>query len=215
MGRIVRVVEIMLRVDTGFPSIDAWPVGAVVVRLQPLAGEQLRVGYQEVEFQPTLVLVLDPGTTVLIRVEPGQQRGFEVGHEPIFCFRRQIEFLERQQTGRVFAGIRTGVDELLHLLRIAAQHLGLFPLAIPAQQVIDRASAAALAPGMNLDDHPRAATLSRSSSLWMADSLARTSTRSMGFHCSLLTSRAIWLTLLPRPASWRSSAGSMRKTRWA
>ena len=62
-------MQIQCRIDPGFPGIDAGPVGAVIVRLEPLAGGQLDVGHDEVQFKAVLVPVLNPGNAVLVLVK--------------------------------------------------------------------------------------------------------------------------------------------------
>ena len=130
VARVVRIVEIQRRINPGFPGIDAGPVGAVVIRLQPLAGGQLRVGHDEFQFQPALVLVLNPEDAVLVAIEARQQCLLEAVHNFIFLFCRQVGLLERQHAGRVFFGIRTGVDQFDHFFRITAQQLGLVARAV-------------------------------------------------------------------------------------
>jgi hypothetical protein len=68
-------------VHDGLPGIDARSVGAVVIRLEPLACEQLRVRDQEVELQPPLVLVLNPQHAVLVFIESGHQNPLKARHQ--------------------------------------------------------------------------------------------------------------------------------------
>ena len=153
--RIVRIVQIQCRIDPGFPGIDTGPVGAVIIGLEPLAGGQLDVGHDEVQFKAVLVPVLDPGNAVLVLVKARQQRPLKAVHDLLFLICRQIGLVERQDAGRVFLGIRAGVDQLDHLVWIAAQQIGQIARAVLAQEVIDRATAAALTAGEEFNDHGR------------------------------------------------------------
>ncbi|GAA5719761.1 hypothetical protein [Salmonella enterica] len=47
-------------VHDGLPGINARTVGAVVIRLETPACQQLHVRDQEVQLQPPLILVLNP-----------------------------------------------------------------------------------------------------------------------------------------------------------
>ncbi|KNU71623.1 hypothetical protein AEW80_22165, partial [Salmonella enterica subsp. enterica serovar Typhimurium var. 5-] len=64
--RRVRVVQPQPTVHDGLPGIDARTVGAVVIRLETPAGQQLRVWYQEIQLKPPFVVVLNPQHAVLI-----------------------------------------------------------------------------------------------------------------------------------------------------
>ena len=121
--RIVRIVQIQCRIDPGFPGIDTGPIGAVIVRLEPLTGGQLDVGHDEVQFKAVLVPVLDPGDAVLVIVKTRQERLLKTVHDFLFLLGRQIGLMERQDAGCVFLGIRAGVDQLDHLVRIPAQQI--------------------------------------------------------------------------------------------
>ena len=68
-------------VHYGLPGIDARTVGAVVIRLETPAGQQLRVRDQEVQLQPPLVLVLNPQHAVLVFIESGHQNPLEARHQ--------------------------------------------------------------------------------------------------------------------------------------
>ncbi|MFV4778384.1 hypothetical protein NOV91_23540 (plasmid) [Salmonella enterica subsp. enterica serovar Mbandaka] len=68
-------------VHDGLPGIDARTVSAVVIRLEPFAGQQLRVRDQEVQLQPPLVLVLHPQHAVLVFIESGHQNTLEARHQ--------------------------------------------------------------------------------------------------------------------------------------
>ena len=68
-------------VHYGLPGIDARTVGAVVKRLQPFAGQQLRVRDQEVQLQSPLVPVLNPQHAVLVFIESGHQNPLETRHQ--------------------------------------------------------------------------------------------------------------------------------------
>lgn len=68
-------------VHDGLPGIDARSVGAVVIRLEPLAGQQLRVRDQEVQLQPPFVLVLNPQHAVLVFIESGHQNPLKTRHK--------------------------------------------------------------------------------------------------------------------------------------
>ncbi|KNX28300.1 hypothetical protein AEX44_21040, partial [Salmonella enterica subsp. enterica serovar Heidelberg] len=69
--RRVRVMQPQPAVHDGLPGINARTVGAVVIRLETLAGQQLRVRDQEVQLQPPLILVLNPQHAVLVFIESG------------------------------------------------------------------------------------------------------------------------------------------------
>jgi len=68
-------------VHYGLPGVDARAIGAVVIRLEPFAGQQLRVRDQEIQLQPPLVLVLNPQHAVLIFVESGHQNPLKARHQ--------------------------------------------------------------------------------------------------------------------------------------
>jgi hypothetical protein len=68
-------------VHDGLPGVYARTVGAVVIRLEPFAGQQLRVRDEEVKLQPPLVLVLNPQHAVLVFVESGHQNLLETRHQ--------------------------------------------------------------------------------------------------------------------------------------
>jgi len=68
-------------VHDGLPGINARSVGAVVIRLEPLAGQQLRVRDQEVQLQPPFVLMLNPQHAVLVFIESGHQNPLEARHQ--------------------------------------------------------------------------------------------------------------------------------------
>ncbi|MDU7243750.1 hypothetical protein, partial [Clostridium sp.] len=77
-------------VHDGLPGIDARPVSAVIVRLEPPAGQQLGIGDQKVQFQTPLVLVLNPQNAVLIFIKSGHQNPLEAGHQFFPLAGRQI-----------------------------------------------------------------------------------------------------------------------------
>ncbi|MDQ1758105.1 hypothetical protein ACSSQN_027445 [Raoultella planticola] len=68
-------------VHDGLPGINARTVGAVIVWLEPFAGQQLRVRDQEVQLQPPLVPVLNPQHAVLVFIESGHQNPLEARHQ--------------------------------------------------------------------------------------------------------------------------------------
>ncbi|WP_434547505.1 hypothetical protein [Pantoea stewartii] len=68
-------------VHNGLPGIDARTVGAVVIRLEPFASQQLRVRDKEIQLQPPLVLVLNPQHAVLVFIESGHQNPLEARHQ--------------------------------------------------------------------------------------------------------------------------------------
>ena len=68
-------------VHDGLPGINARTVGAVVIRLETPAGQQLRVRDQEVQLQPPLVPVLNPQHAVLVFIESGHQNPLEARHQ--------------------------------------------------------------------------------------------------------------------------------------
>lgn len=99
-------------VHDGLPGIDARPVGAVVVWLEPPAGQQLGVGDQEVQLQTPLVGVLHPQNAVLIFIESGHQNPLEAGHQFFPLAGRQIGLRKRQDAGGVFLHVRRRVNQL-------------------------------------------------------------------------------------------------------
>uniref|UniRef100_UPI003879FD64 hypothetical protein n=1 Tax=Enterobacteriaceae TaxID=543 RepID=UPI003879FD64 len=68
-------------VHDGLPGINARTVGAVVIRLETPAGQQLRVRDQEVQLQSPLVLVLNPQHAVLVFIESGHQNPLKARHQ--------------------------------------------------------------------------------------------------------------------------------------
>ncbi|MFD6953769.1 hypothetical protein ACFWGT_27170, partial [Nocardiopsis sp. NPDC060348] len=88
-------------VDHRLPGIDARPVGAVVVRLEPPAGQQLGIGDQKVQLQTPLVRVLHPQNAVLIFIEAGHQNTLEAGHQFFPLAGRQICLRPPQYAGGV------------------------------------------------------------------------------------------------------------------
>nr|WOL84987.1 hypothetical protein EOBFOGIL_00008 [Escherichia coli]WOL85002.1 hypothetical protein LCGCLEKF_00008 [Escherichia coli] len=92
-------------VNDGLPGIDAWTVGAVVIRLEPLAGQQFRVRDQEVKLQPSLILMLDPQYAVLVFIEAGHQNPLKTRHQLFPLTGGQILFGKRQHPGGIFFGI--------------------------------------------------------------------------------------------------------------
>ena len=68
-------------VHEGLPGINARTVGAVVIRLETPAGQQLRVRDQEVQLQPPFVPVLNPQHAVLVFIESGHQNPLEARHQ--------------------------------------------------------------------------------------------------------------------------------------
>ena len=68
-------------VHDGLPGINARTGGAVVIRLETPAGQQLRVRDQEVQLQPPLILVLNPQHAVLVFIESGHQNPFKARHQ--------------------------------------------------------------------------------------------------------------------------------------
>ncbi|WP_371029010.1 hypothetical protein [Klebsiella pneumoniae] len=68
-------------VHHGLPRIDARTVCPVVVRLETPAGQQFRVRYQKIQFQPPLVPVFTPQHAVLVFIESGHQNPLEARHQ--------------------------------------------------------------------------------------------------------------------------------------
>ncbi|WP_373371006.1 MULTISPECIES: hypothetical protein [Enterobacterales] len=68
-------------VHDGLPGIDARTVGAIVIRLETPAGQQLRVRDQEVQLKPPLILVLNPQHAVLVFIESGHQNPLEARYQ--------------------------------------------------------------------------------------------------------------------------------------
>jgi hypothetical protein len=68
-------------VHYGLPGIDARTVSAIVIRLEPFAGQQLRVRYQKIQLQTALILVLNPQHAVLVFIEAGHQNPLEARHQ--------------------------------------------------------------------------------------------------------------------------------------
>ena len=81
-------------VHDGLPGIDARSVNAVVVRLEPPAGQQLGIGDQKVQLQTPLVRVLHPQNAVLIFIESGHQNPLKAGHQFFTLTRRQVRLRE-------------------------------------------------------------------------------------------------------------------------
>ena len=140
-------------VHYGLPGIDARTIGAVVIRLEPFAGQQLRVRDDEVQLQPPLVLVLNPQHAVLIFVEPGHQNPLEARHQFFTLAGRQILFRKGQDAGGVLFGVGRGVNKLPDFLRLPLQNAGAVALPVFTQQIIHRTGAAAAPSGMKLNDH--------------------------------------------------------------
>lgn len=115
------------------PGVNPALIGGVVVRLEPLPAGQLQVGDDEVQFEPPLVLVLDPQAAVLPGLQARQEGPFEAVHEGLFLLGRQVGFSERQHAARVLLGVPTGVDQRGHLVRIAAQQGRTLALPVPAK----------------------------------------------------------------------------------
>ncbi|MFN1462959.1 hypothetical protein ACK177_23880, partial [Escherichia coli] len=86
-------------VHYGLPGINARTVGAVVIRLETSAGQQLRVRDQEVQLQPPFVPVLNPQYAVLVFIESGHQNPLKARHQLFTLAGRQILFGKRQHAG--------------------------------------------------------------------------------------------------------------------
>lgn len=121
------------------PGIDAGPIGAVIVRLQPLAGGQLGVGDDEVQLYPALVAVFDPQAVVLVGIEAGHQGALKIVHDGVFTLGGHVVLSKAQNAAGVLLGVPAGVDQLPRLLGVAAQHRRPLAVAILAQQVPRRA----------------------------------------------------------------------------
>ena len=70
------------------PRVDARTVGTVVVRLQPLSGQQFGIRDKEIQLQPPLVPVLHPQDAVLVFIESGHQNPLEALHQLLTLARR-------------------------------------------------------------------------------------------------------------------------------
>ena len=68
-------------VHDGLPGINARTVGAVVIRLETSAGQQLRVRDQKIQLKPPLVTMLHPQDAVLVFIESGHQNPLEARHQ--------------------------------------------------------------------------------------------------------------------------------------
>ncbi|EPO7767173.1 MULTISPECIES: hypothetical protein [Enterobacteriaceae] len=68
-------------VHDGLPGIDAWTVGAIVIRLEPSAGQQLRVRDQKIQLKPPLVTMLHPQDAVLVFIKSGHQNPLKACHQ--------------------------------------------------------------------------------------------------------------------------------------
>ncbi|WP_421720647.1 hypothetical protein, partial [Aeromonas salmonicida] len=71
MLRRIRVAQAQPRIHHRLPRVYPWPVCPVVVRLQPLPGQQLGVGDDKVQLQTPLVTVLHPQHAVLVFIQSG------------------------------------------------------------------------------------------------------------------------------------------------
>lgn len=138
------------------PGLDAGPVGAVVVRLQPLPAGQLDVRDDEVQFEPVFVAVLDPHAVVLVGFEAGHQRRLEAVHDLGLGGVGKVALGERQNAGRVPLRVWAGVDQPGGLIGVAAQQGRAFAVALTAEKVLSRPRAAAYAASVKLDDHSAA-----------------------------------------------------------
>ncbi|OHY17989.1 hypothetical protein [Enterobacter kobei] len=69
-------------INYGLPGINARTVGAVVIRLETSAGQQLRVRDQEVQLQSPFIPVLHPQHAVLVFIESGHQNPLKARHQP-------------------------------------------------------------------------------------------------------------------------------------
>ncbi|MFD7212155.1 hypothetical protein ACFV8Y_28705, partial [Bacillus cereus] len=140
-------------VDHRLPGIDARPVGAVVVRLEPPAGQQLGIGDQKVQLQTPLVRVLHPQNAVLIFIEAGHQNTLEAGHQFFPLAGRQICLRKRQYAGGVFLHVRRHINQLPDFFRLALQDGGAFTLPVFTQQIVHRPGATAATARMKFNDH--------------------------------------------------------------
>ncbi|MFQ8359866.1 hypothetical protein ACLRC5_24040 [Enterobacter cloacae complex sp. 2024EL-00786] len=68
-------------VHDSLPGVDARPVGAVVIRLETPAGQQLRVRDQKIQLQSPLIPVLNPQHAVLVFIESGHQNLLKARHQ--------------------------------------------------------------------------------------------------------------------------------------
>ncbi|MGR2491978.1 hypothetical protein ACUX0Z_25835 [Salmonella enterica] len=68
-------------VHDGLPSVDARTVSSVVIRLETLAGQQLRVWDEKVQLQPPFILMLNPQHAVLVFIKSGHQNTLETCHQ--------------------------------------------------------------------------------------------------------------------------------------
>jgi hypothetical protein len=73
-------VQVKPAVHYGLPGVNTGPVGPVVIGLQTLSRQQLRVRDQEVELQPALILMLNPQHAVLVFIKSGHQNAFKARH---------------------------------------------------------------------------------------------------------------------------------------
>ena len=140
-------------VHDGLPGINAWTVGAVVIRLETPAGQQLRVRDQEIQLQPPLVPVLNPQHAVLVFIESGHQNPLEASHQLFTLPGRQVLFGKGQDAGGVLFGVGRGVDKLPDFLRLPLQNAGAVALPVFAQQIIHRTCATAAPSRVKLNDH--------------------------------------------------------------
>ncbi len=140
-------------VDHRLPGIDARPVGAVKVRLQALAGQQLGVGDQEVQLQTPFIGVLHPQNAVLVLIKSGHQNPLEAGHQFFPLPGRQVGLRERQHPGGVFLRVRRGVNKLPDLFRPSLQDAGTLALPVFPEQIIHRPGTTAPAARMEFNDH--------------------------------------------------------------
>ena len=140
-------------IHDGLPGIDARPVGAVVVRLEPPAGQQFGIGDQKVQLQTPLVRVLHPQNAVLIFIESGHQNPLEAGHQFFPLAGRQIGLRKRQYAGGVFLHVRRRVNQLPDFFRLPLQDAGTFTLPVFTQQIVHRPGATAATAWMKFNDH--------------------------------------------------------------
>lgn len=140
-------------IDGRPPCVDPVTVRPVVVRLQPLAGQQFNVRYDEIQLQTVFVPVFDPQHRILIGIQSGQQGLFKLVHQPFFGLPRQIWFVERQDAAGVPLGVTAAVYQLPDHLGIAAIQRGPFPCTVLAQQIFHRARPPPDSAAMDFDDH--------------------------------------------------------------
>ncbi|MFU0923747.1 hypothetical protein ACM26B_23475, partial [Kluyvera sichuanensis] len=105
-------------VHDGLPGIDARTVGAVVIRLESFAGQQLGIGDQEIQLQSSFVRVLHPQNAVLIFIKSWHQNPLEAGHQFFPLAGRQICLRKRQYAGGVFLHVRRRVNQLPDFFRL-------------------------------------------------------------------------------------------------